>query len=134
MNLAEWLRMLKGIHDVMPCRVFIGKETFVGATYQVDYQYTAGMRKVQDGEAKEGETYTESRIYLLGNLPKLKRRSVFRWQGGEWFIGSYWKGPGKTEWSPYGPNFSLHLWNDVLAIDHYEKKLYNRVDMRVENL
>lgn len=114
------------ITEVEAVEVTLGKETFQGARYR------------QDGDV---------RFYLLGELPKEKKRHprsvCWTMDGNDWYVACYYQDSGSEhsayqELQPFGHNFILMMW-DVVAckgakIDTGERWTYKRFPMSVKVL
>jgi hypothetical protein len=123
-TVKEWLESC-GCTDVLPIRVTIEKEEFEGC------QYT------QRGE--------QNRLYLLGNLPKVKHPTgrkhpkdhvCFTCEGKDWYVAYYMLKenlkPEFAEHHPFGPAFGVFQWNVPEPIDQYEK--YKKYKMEIVKL
>ena len=136
-KVAEWLKSLPNVSAVHPCRVAIEKETWEGAWYQRTGTWRAGMQGVQNGTHKEGETYEDTFLYLVGHLPKVAKRKKCCYVFGtlEWFVASYSndKPPLVTPYHPFGNSFQLKPWSIPNSkVDDGERSPYRRVPMTVE--
>lgn len=78
-EIVEWLRSCSGVISARPVKVTIGKQTWEGALYVVQKTYQPTERAVTEGRVKAGEEYTEPRLYLLGELPKTRKKTCYPW-------------------------------------------------------
>lgn len=145
-QVAEWLDSLPNVTGVRPCVVTLGKEKFEGASYVSRLQYSASMDVVRRGERKEGEACYRRNIYLVGSLPRDKKRGLkvcFPYEGQDWYVTCYYQGSDNPaeeervkEYHPFGHTFVLGPWDvpDGSAIDDGERKPYRRVSMTIDFL
>ena len=138
-DVAKWLAGLENIALVRPCRVTIpnvvklGDVVYEGARYTARYFYSKGMQAVIEGKHKAGDPYYHDRFCLLGLGPKHRRKTVYTFEGGEWYLGCYYAKGKVTEHAPFGNNFSIDLWSiPDQKIDHYDEHKRQRVPMSVE--
>lgn len=154
-EVADWLNKLPGIHNAAPVKLTIAgrkPQVFFGARYEVEHRYMPTERHVTDGGKTPGDLYTEKRYYLLGSLPKTKKKgSAYREELAnigltdkklisdfDWYVAGYWQHEGKNEHHPFGRFWSLHKWDHELPwmgrIDRYERSVYDRYTYNVETL
>jgi len=141
-NLIKWLESC-GCHDVRPCRVTIGSETWEGAYYKRTLQY-GNCDAVRWGLKKPEDTYTRESIYCVGNLPKgykpkRSNKVCYPSVGFDWYIACYLNAPVDDErmaqYHPFGLSFILMPWDiDTVKIDSYEPKPYKRIPLQVDFL
>jgi hypothetical protein len=138
-TVTGWLKSLDGIQDVQAVKVTINNVTYEGARYTQVGEYTESMDAVRRGDKKAGEKYYNTRLYLLGEVPrKIKGRSRFcfrfPYNNNEWYIGGYYDKKEVTNYHPFGAYFAIHEWTHNEKIDQHEPKQYLRVPMTVEEV
>ncbi len=141
-DLVIWLCGL-GCHitNISSIKVTIDNKDYFGARYDLTINYTPEMDAVRHGTKRAGDTYTEERLYLLGQRPhKIKNRSnfCFTYTGEDWFIGGYYEGNDSQyhQYHPFGKHFLVQKWSvpDGTKIDHYEICPYVRTPMLMVDL
>ena len=151
-KVCEWLLSCRGIVSAEPVRVTINRgpksiSTHEGVRYTIEMSRTAGEREVTEGRAKEGDKYRETRIYLLGNLPKWygKPKCCFTLGNAEWYCCCYADATTAykrlyAEHHPFGPSWMLAEWKQWpegsayhgWKIDTGENVIYRRYPISIE--
>jgi len=148
LTVKQWLERDCRCFDVRPCIVEIAGERWENAAqYSQTFTYTEGMDCVRDGRKKAGDTYTETRIYVVGNLPKVKHPKnrkypidgvCFPYREQDWYVACYISADrlkGFEHAHPLGANFILCPWDIPNSkIDDGEPKPYKRFLMIVRFL
>jgi hypothetical protein len=123
-QVAEWLRGIDSITEVVPVVVTIGNNSWEGARY------------VQRGDIH---------LYLVGDMPKSYQRSsheAYPHNDLLWYISGWWKGMDARstitavqakEYHPFGKMFMLMPWTCDLPIDYGEEP-YRRVPMTIQEI
>jgi hypothetical protein len=160
-DVANWLKGLneKGgdIRDIRPIKVTFNVPprkgvkgplvSFYGAKYVQNNPFTKGMDAVVRGDKKEGDEHLDTRIYLVGVVPKFpenKRHGtsvVYRISGDEkdWYPSCHYvKDPKNWEqvkqYHPFESDFMFGRWDLPEAIDRYDESPCDRLPMTVEYL
>jgi hypothetical protein len=161
-RIANWLETCPKIESARPVFVTIGKVTYIGALYVELDEAQATERVVTDGPIKAGEEMRSYRLYLLGPLPKLRRKNnVYVYQfdlndrealercydeTDEWYVACHSANQKTDEvnakHSPFGRTFMLCL-NRPMNFGYYKGwkidtgdryEPYPRIKMAVEFL
>lgn len=137
-TLQEWLESCGGF-DVRPCRVAIGKATYVAARYKQTLRTPENSPAWNRGERE----YTRESIYCIGERPSAYKRSsktYFRFIGDsqDWYVCCYCPAevshdPKYAAHHPFGASFILAPWDvpDGTGIDYYAPRPYTRIGASV---
>ena len=153
---AAWLLTCPNVVASRPVVMTMFNVDYEGVLYTLHETFQATERAVTDGPMEDGETRIETRLYVLGKMPKQldKGHHCFQWASGlpindrmenhtdEWYVACYSSTDPQYAWaSPFGPsivmrectsaNFGYYKDHKIDTLETYQ---YKRHPLHVECL